>query len=56
MLSESSIKLFVVMLYVVGLAMALVWLSQGGAFAAAISAFTLTASLLIFWVQHQDQE
>lgn len=56
MFSESSIKIFVVMLYVIGLALALAWLSQGGAFAAAISAFTLTASLLIFWVQHPDQK
>lgn len=56
MFTESSIKLFVVMMYVVGLSLALVWLSQGGAFAAAISALTLTASLIIFWAQRQDQE
>jgi hypothetical protein len=54
--SESSIKLLVVMMYVVGLSLALLWLSQGGAFAAAISALTLTASLIIFWAQRQSEE
>lgn len=55
MFSDSSIKLFVVLMYVVGLSLALVWLAQGGAFAAAIAWFTLTASLVIFLVQQQER-
>jgi hypothetical protein len=53
--SDSQIKLFVVLMYVVGLSLALVWLSQGGAFAAAITSLTLTASLVIFLVQQQER-
>ena len=56
MFSDSSIKLFVVLMYVVGLSLALLWLSQGGAFAAAITSLTLTASLVIFLMQRQDQQ
>lgn len=56
MFTDSSLKLFVVLMYVVGLSLALLWLSQGGAFAAAITTITLTVSLVIFVMQQQDQQ
>lgn len=56
MFSDSSIKLFVILMYVIGLSLALLWLSQGGAFAAAIASLTLAASLVIFLVQHERRD
>ena len=56
MFSDVPFKVFIVMIYVVGLSLALLWLTQGGAFAAAITSLTLTASLIIFLFQHKQRQ
>jgi hypothetical protein len=51
-----SARPYLIILYAIGLLLALLWLSQGGGYAAAIALLSLVASLIIQIMTSQKQQ